>query len=79
MERRLSCDGCWWSEGGRCYVGDPELDENGRSPVRAKERCAEYRPKLTELFGPLEPPFESEEVRRDPEDSRVYRKAADRG
>ena len=39
------CRGCWWNEGGRCYVGNPPRDENGRSKVEAKERCDKFQSK----------------------------------
>lgn len=36
------CAGCWWKEGGRCYVEPCDVDANGRSLKPASERCGQY-------------------------------------
>jgi hypothetical protein len=38
----MKCKGCWWEEGGRCYVGDPVCDEQGRSNKLAIMRCDQF-------------------------------------
>lgn len=37
-----SCRGCWWQEGGRCYVGEPERDERGVSKEWAIKACDKF-------------------------------------
>lgn len=37
-----SCIGCWWQEGGRCYVNNPPRLENGRSTILAEKRCEKF-------------------------------------
>ena len=43
------CKSCWWQEGGLCYVGTPERDENGRSKKPATQRCELYKSKRAVL------------------------------
>lgn len=42
MSDAASCLGCWWQEGGRCYVGSPPRDKDGRSEVLAVSRCDKF-------------------------------------
>jgi hypothetical protein len=59
-----SCRSCWWQEGGRCYEGEPERDENGRSllivdpekPGHTKHECKMYKSKRRVLEGLGIPP-----------------------
>ena len=34
-----TCKSCWWQEGGLCYTGRFERDENGRSNKKADKPC----------------------------------------
>ena len=43
MTASETCRGCWWHEGGRCYVGDPPRNERGQSLVLAERRCEKYK------------------------------------
>lgn len=37
------CRGCWWQEGGRCYVDDAApREKDGRSTLLATTRCARF-------------------------------------
>lgn len=42
MDNSTSCVGCWWQEGGRCYVGNPPRTSDGRSEVLAVSRCDKF-------------------------------------
>ena len=44
-----TCRGCWWDEGGRCYVDNPPRNEKGRSLVKAEKRCGKYQSKRAML------------------------------
>ena len=44
-----SCKSCWWQEGGRCYTGDFQRDENGRSDKLALQKCELYKSKRAVL------------------------------
>lgn len=39
---RNPCKGCWWEEGGRCYLGNPERLSDGRSKVLALSVCESF-------------------------------------
>ena len=50
----ITCKSCWWQEGGQCYFGEPEREENGRSKVAASDVCENHTSKrsvLAPLFG----------------------------
>lgn len=40
----MSCAGCFWREGGRCYAPPMERDEHGFSKKLAEKRCDLYDP-----------------------------------
>lgn len=44
-----TCKHCWWQEGGLCYVGNPPRDENGRSLIKAEEKCDKFTTKRAVL------------------------------
>jgi hypothetical protein len=44
-----SCRSCWWEEGGRCYVGNPAREADGRSVVVAIRKCPSYANKRSVL------------------------------
>ena len=36
------CKGCWWQEGGKCYLEPCIRDIDGRSTKLAVEKCTKY-------------------------------------
>ena len=38
----MDCKGCWFTEGGFCYEGNPILDKNGDSDKKSIERCEKF-------------------------------------
>jgi hypothetical protein len=47
--KHLSCVGCWWLEGGRCYLEPCEREPDGQSKKLAKEACDSYKGKRAML------------------------------
>lgn len=39
---KITCDVCWWQEGGRCYLEPVERLPDGRSTKFATTRCNEF-------------------------------------
>lgn len=47
--RGVTCNSCWWREGDRCYYGEPEREEGGRSKTFALEVCSNHKSKRSIL------------------------------
>lgn len=43
------CRGCWWQEGGKCYVSPCQRDEKGYSLKMAEKRCDKFMGKRAVL------------------------------
>jgi len=49
------CRGCWWQEGGRCYLEPVIREANGRSTKPAEQLCGGFRAKREVLRANLLP------------------------